>query len=237
MPFPQDIRRMLLARAEQDVRRCCCPREQRVDQGRHPDTHWLAVFSGQVEANDARQFLSTFLLTQFVAWDRAGVAAAIMTIHAADAFDPCVDIPHWADRLPISRGQRRQYSSAASKIATFARPRDEIHIWDRLASRAARHRDWVRNGRVGAQYLGRPYGGDGRHDYPAFWRACDQARQEEREKTDFQQVRDRLIADFRHGAGGDVMADPVRVPDSFIERRLLDKLMFWEGTLLESRPL
>ena len=33
------------------------------------------------------------------------------------------------------------------------------------------------------------------------------------------------------------MADPVGVPDSFIERRMLDKLMFWEGTLLESRPI
>lgn len=237
MPFPHDIRRMLLARAEEDVRRWCCPREERVDRGRHPDTHWLAVFSGQVEENDARLFLSTFQLTQFVAWDRAGVAEAIMAIHAADAFDPCVDIPQRADTLPISRGQRRQYSSAASKIATFARPRDEIYIWDRLASKAARHRDWVRNGGVGAKYLGRLYGADGRHDYPAFWRACDQARQEERGKTDFQQVRDRLIADFRQGAGGDVMADPVGVPDSFIERRMLDKLMFWEGTLLESRPI
>ncbi|WP_322964869.1 hypothetical protein [Sphingomonas fuzhouensis] len=228
---------MLLARAEQDVRRWCCPREARVDRRRHPDTHWLWLFSGQVEANDARLFLSTFLLTKFVAWDRAGVAAAIMAIQAAAAFDPCVDIPRWADRLPILRGQRRQFSSAASKIATFARPRDEIYIWDRLASKAARHRDWVRNGRVGAQYLGRPYEADGRHDYPAFWRACDQARREEREKVDFQQARDRLIADFRHGAGGEVMADAARVPDSFIERRLLDKLMFWEGTLLENRPL
>ena len=106
-----------------------------------------------------------------------------------------------------------------------------------MASKAARHRDWVRNGRTGPRHLGRLYKVDGRHDYPAFWRACDQARQEERQKTDFQAARDRLIADFRNGAGGDVMADPVRVPDSFIERRLLDKLMFWEGTLLESRPI
>jgi hypothetical protein len=29
------------------------------------------------------------------------------------------------------------------------------------------------------------------------------------------------------------MADRQKIPVEFIERRLLDKLMFWEGTLLE----
>lgn len=237
MPFPIEIRRMLLTKAEQDVRRWCCPREDLVDVGRHPDTHWLWLFAGPVAENDARLFLSTFLLTQFVAWDRAGVAASIMATHAEATFDPIADIPRLAATLPIRAGRRRHYSSAASKIATFARPQDPIYIWDRLASRAARHRDWVRNGGVGAKHLGRLYRNEAGHDYPAFWRACDQARQEEREKPDFQQARDRLIADFRVGAGGDVMADPIRVPDNFIERRLLDKLMFWEGTWLENRPI
>lgn len=237
MPFSPDDRRKLLMKAEQDVRRWCCPREQRVDRGRPPDTHWLWLFPGQVGEQNARLFLSTFLLTKFVVWDRAGVAAAIMATYAAETFDPCVDIPRLAGELPILRGQRRQYSSAASKIATFARPRDEIYIWDRLASKAARHRDWVRNDRVGTKHLAKLYGDATGHDYPAFWRACDQARREEREKPDFQQARDRLIADFRQGIGGAVMADPDRIPDHFIERRLLDKLMFWEGTLLENRMI
>ncbi|MET4897335.1 hypothetical protein RN629_09220 [Sphingomonadaceae bacterium jetA1] len=196
---------------------------------------WL--FLGQVEDQDVRLFLSSFQLTRFVAWDRVGVAGAIMATRAAAMFDPHVDIPRLAHNLPILRGRRREYSSAASKIAIFARPQDPIYIWDRLARKAARHRDWVRGGRTGPKYLGRNYGNEDGHDYPAFWRVCDAARREEREKADFQQAYARLILDFRNGAGGDVMADPATTPDHFIERRLLDKLMVWEGMLLEGQPI
>ena len=143
MPFSQDIRAQLLTEAEADVRRWCCPKDQRVDGRRLPDTHWLSLFAGDVTKEDAHRFLITFLLTNRVAWQTEGVAQAIMDVRAMQAFDPLEEIPTLAMNLPTG-GPTRQHSSAASKIATFARPEADVFIWDRLASKAARYRDWLR---------------------------------------------------------------------------------------------
>ena len=232
MPFSQDIRAQLLTEADADVRRWCCPKDQRVDGRRLPDTHWLSLFAGDVTKEDAHRFLITFLLTNRVAWQTEGVAQAIMDVRAMQAFDPLEEIPTLAMNLPTG-GPTRQHSSAASKIATFARPEADVFIWDRLASKAARYRDWHRGGHTGWRRLNSLYRRNGGHDYPGFWQACARAREDEREKPDFRAARDRLIADFRAGAGGEDMADPARVPDGFIERRLLDKLMFAEGRWIE----
>lgn len=232
MPYSNDVRAQLLAEAEADVRRWCCPRDQRVEGGRLPDTHWLALFTGEVTEDDAHRFLITFQLNR-VAWERAGVAREIARLRTLSTFDPLTDVPELAEKLPTKTKQSRRHSSAASKIATFARPEADVFIWDRLASKAARYRDWHRAGGTGWKRLSSLYRNADGHDYPAFWQACAQAREDERQKVDFQTARDRLIADFRAGAGGAEMADPVHVPEGFIERRLLDKLMFAEGRWIE----
>ncbi|WP_312489996.1 hypothetical protein [Sphingomonas sp.] len=232
MPYSNDARAQLLVEAEADVRRWCRPRDQWIGGNRHPDTHWLALFTGLVTEGDAHRFLVTFQLTNHVIWRKQAVAHAIMGLRAKPTFDPVIDIPVLAGQLS-TEGRMRQHSSAASKIATFARPEADVFIWDRLASKSARHRDWHRAGRTGWRRLNSLYRKADGHDYAAFWRACAQAREDERQKSDFRAARDRLIADFRGGAGGAEMADPVHVPDGFIERRLLDKLMFAEGRWIE----
>lgn len=235
MPFLDADRARLLMLAEKDVRRWCCPPEEKVLGRYYPDTHWLRLFEGRVSEEDAHRFLVTFQLTNRQAWDKPGVATAIMATRAAAAFDPLVDIARLAGGLPARNARPRRHSSAASKIATFTRPEADIFIWDRLASKAARHRDWHRGGRTGRRRLNALYRTDGQHDYPSFWYACDAARADERGREDFCDARDRLIADFRRGAGGRYMAE--RIDDGFVERRLLDKLMFAEGQLLEAREV
>lgn len=237
MPFSPADRARLLRIAEQDVRDWCCPPDQRTQARRYPDTHWLSLFTGPVSAEDAHHFLVTFQLTNRIAWDKPGVAAQIMVERARARFDPTADVPTLAIALSGLSANRQRHSSAASKIATFARPESDIFIWDRVASKAARHRDWHRRNRMGRRRLNGLYQTAGQHDYPAFWQACDAARTDERAQPDFQDARDRLIAHFRNGAGGALMRDPTRITDTFIERRLLDKLMFAEGQLLEAREV
>jgi hypothetical protein len=65
-----------------------------------------------------------------------------------------------------------------------------------------------------------------------FRHATSHSRKNVQEKT-FDAAVEQLEREFSGGAG--IMADREKISVEFIERRLLDKLMFWEGFCLREK--
>lgn len=230
-----DYRADLILAATRSVERWCVHPDEMVDGRRHPDTYWMLLFGGlgqrPVNAEDAHRFLVTFMLTNRVRWDTQMVADVITELQYKPDFVSKHDVPAMSLRLTEANARHTQQTSAASKIATFAKPNATTYIWDKLASKSARDRDWRRGNYEGRARINAQFTNEGRHDYPAFYDACERAMSDERQCPDFTVARDELIQRFRGGNGP--MADPELVSDSFIERRLLDKLMFAEGWVID----
>jgi hypothetical protein len=219
-----ESRAQLLKAAIADVRKWCAPSSTLVEGKHRPDTFWIELFdSSTLTGEDAGRFLTSFQLTNRVKWDKPAVALLVIDLASRDAFDHTADMPHLVDRVSGCTFRKTRQISASSKIAYFAKPKAKVFIWDRLARKSAKHR------------LG-PGDSNPEKDYPAFFAACDRALRDERAKPDFGSAVETLNRDFLQGGG--VMADRSKIPLDFIERRLLDKLMFAEGLSLEkNKPL
>ena len=198
------------------------------------DQYWLAVFAEpSVSVEDAHKFLVTYMLTRMRNWDKAAVASAINVFISGRAGGIVSLVEGLSVTLQscIQSENASQQTSAASKIAMYAKPESPVFIWDQLANRSARLRKWQRDG--GERFLrlnklfSRP---DGRHDYAAYSDACNAVWQEECQKKDFQSAVEHFTTAVREIGGP--MADPSIANLSFMQRRLLDKFMFWEGHLL-----
>jgi hypothetical protein len=218
-----------------DAKKWCVPPTEYVE-GKGGDQFWLQLFSsssGAVTPIDVHQFLVGFQLAIFVAWDKGRVSTLINNLHIASSSDLCAEITSLASHLSkcITSKNKGQQTSAASKIAFFGKPVQEVFIWDKFASSSARFREWLRGGCVGRCALRNLYKTDGRqHDYAAYWHSCSNALKEELGCADFRKA---TSAFRRHlvTIGGPMAEKPLH-SSSFIERRLLDKLMFWEGKWL-----
>jgi hypothetical protein len=239
----QDIlaphRAKLLDVAVQDTRKWCGAPDVMVEQ-RQPDRFWLELFGGdpQVEigTQHAHLFLASFHLAHGPKWDEAGVAAFMTALREQAVFDPQVDAPKLAARLGGCSAPRSSPLSAASKLAFFAKPTVQIFIWDPTVMKSARLRDRQRGTHPqvdGAKSLRDRIFGVA--SYPELYASAERALGDELKRPDFRSAADQLIAYF-DGQDG-IIADRSRTPTHFIERRLLDKLMFWEGwTLKNKRP-
>ncbi|MGU3558585.1 hypothetical protein [Methylobacterium radiotolerans] len=224
----------LLAVATADTVKWCAPPAERV-AGKHlSDQHWMRIFDpasgGVVDAETVHRFLVQFQLTNRVVWDKPAVAAAIERLRMVEDFDPVAGVTALAEELRACNTRGLRQTSAASKLSVFAKPSAEVFIWDALASLSALLRDRLRGElRKGdARQFLLPGGGQ---DYAAFHAACARALAEERGRADFRDAVAELDARFRGQPGP--MGDRDRVPLPFVERRLLDKLMFWEGHILK----
>lgn len=228
-------RETLLKVASADVKKWCAPSSELVGKKR-ADTFWIELFGSEnpaeITEREVHLFLTSFQLTNRVEWDKPRVARLIMEIRASKSFDPMKDVPELAQELQNCNKRRTRQTSAASKIAVFSKVMATVFIWDQFVSKSARWRDWIRGGRTGAPRLSSLYlDKNQNHDYPAFFAACDQAFEEEQSEADFHSVLSELDAYFRHGSS--VMANRATIRLDFIQRRLLDKLMFWEGWVLD----
>lgn len=222
--------------AVDDTKKWCVLPGQLVDAKKPSDQHWIDLFAKAgdrpVAAEDAKKFLVTFMLIR-ASWDVHQVAAAINRLAGADTFEPTTSIPSFAAELREMNRLRSRQTSAASKIANFAHPGAQVYIWDALATKSARLRDKDRTGS-----RSRPlsiYRMETEHDYAGFHAACSSAHNDERSSSDFMSAVAELDAHFQ--AVGGPMADRRTVPLDFIERRLLDKLMFWEGWAVDRKAL
>jgi hypothetical protein len=206
-----------------------------VNKGSHPDTYWIELLdfesSSEIAEKDAIDFLVSFQLTRYLTWYKSDVAALMSRVRSLTAFEPKVHVRSLAEDLRACNSRRTRQTSAASKIAAFSKPRARVFIWDSLASRSARWRDWKRR----LPHRERPSSAlytlaNGEHDYPSFFAACESALEDERNFPDFRNAVELLDREFL--CSGGVMGNRAKIPTAFIERRLLDKLMFWEGWFL-----
>lgn len=230
----QENRSALLRAAVRGVEKWCAPPDEMVGN-RFSDQYWIALFTGDAAVNSdhAHRFLTSFQLTNHVRWDKEGVAGAICKLRTINHFEPLRHVPLLAQDLQALNKRNTRQTSAASKIATLAKPQSTVFIWDKLANRSARFRDWIRGERNAPTGAASVYLNEGQHDYRAFYSACERALHDERARGDFRSAVDHLIAHVRRLRGP--MADASLVPSGFIERRLLDKLMYAEGWVLDRK--
>ena len=235
-----------LDKALNDAKRWCAAPDTPV--GNKPsDQHWLELFGPgtqrPIDASDAHAFLTTFMLTNRVTWDKDAVAGVFSEYRETPAGPVEEDIQRLSLRLMdcIRSRNRSPQTSAASKFALFAKPHARVFIWDQLASRSARLRDWVRSAeKPRSAHLNKLYRRPAErqglmvevHDYAAYAAACAAALDEELAREDFRQAADDFTA-YLSSVGGP-MSDPAVADRAFAERRLLDKLMFWEGHAIRS---
>jgi hypothetical protein len=233
----EERRAQLLSDALDDAKKWCVPPEQRVS-GKCSDQFWLRLFSSTTEkltVDHVHRFLVGFQLTICVQWDKDRVASLIQEFRAQNFSDVRIAIAELARALTDcirSRNKGRQ-TSAASKIAFFAKPQKEVFIWDKYASRSARFRQWSRTGE-GAKLIGSLYKlRNGEHDYESYRDSCAATLDEERSNRDFLQSVEEFRA-YLNRIGGPIGDGTIMHGSSFVERRFLDKLMFWEGSWLKT---
>jgi hypothetical protein len=232
-------RNVLLRKAVADVRKWCVPSDATVDKRDRPDTFWLEHFDpknpGQTSVDNATQFLKTFRLIR-ASWNIRALARLIDEFRGKSEFDPVAHIPLLADDLRKHNRHHTLQTSAASKIAAFTRPKATVFIWDGLASRSARRRDWLREPKNKVRPSSALYERqNGEPDYPDLVLACSRAFGEEHYCADFADSVGELDREFLLGGG--IMANREKIPREFIARRLLDKLMYWEGWSLKNKKL
>ena len=102
-------------------------------------------------------------------------------------------------------------------------------------NQSSRFRDWERaGGRDNPGRFNRLRTVGKVHDYTSYCASCAAALTEERSRPDFREAI-KEFENYLQRVGGP-MADTKAVRESsFIERRFLDKLMFWEGDYLEKQ--
>jgi hypothetical protein len=216
-------RAQFLREAVEDAKKWC-PAPEVLVGGKRSDQFWLQLFSpasASVTADDAFCFLVSFQLTNRIAWDKNAVATRINKFRQEASSDVRAAISALAldlGRCILSARKGRQVS-AASKIAFFTRPCQDVYIWDQFARKAAGFRD------------GRSATFD---DYASYSDSCARALEKERLREDFVDVFQEFRNYIRH-VGGPMAESEIMDGSSFLERRILDKLMFWEGKWLQDR--
>ena len=235
------LRSHLLEAAREDVLKWCAA--PNVSIGRFPsDQYWLTIFNStsryEITENDARLFLVTFRLARTGTWNYAAVAKVIMDFRQPKygVADPNNLIESLAKALQEADARNRSHISAASKIAVFSWPNLCIFIWDTMARRAARARRRIELENPGLlsqddQVILRR----GTASYPTYHSACTVHFALENQRQDFQTATAGLIDELRRREGP--LSRSGNISDEFIARRLLDKLMFWEGQYLRTGEL
>jgi hypothetical protein len=137
-----------------------CSSSEGMSNGPCPDTYWISLFAAKncelIDEHHAHLFLTSFQLTNRVAWDKPMVAKLIISLREKEEFDPMNDVPILAEELGTCTKRGNRQTSAASKIACFAKPKDKVFIWDRLVRKSAKLRDRARGlSFVKAKQIGR----------------------------------------------------------------------------------
>ena len=223
-----------LCLALRDARKWLAPAHVRV--GSLPsDQFWLQQFgtevSKPVSPDCAHSFLITFQLVRYTRWDDARVADLIEEVRQLQDFDVVTGVSRLASKLRCANTRGTRQTSAASKLANFLKPSSSVFIWDTLATRSARARDYLRHDGKERLRTGPYVDAVGDHDYAAYWRACKAALDDVCRSTEFKAAAQKLETNSRHCVG--MIGNAAKVPDDFFDRRLLDKLMFWEGWALK----
>jgi hypothetical protein len=195
----------------------------------------LQAFSTPTVTSDQmRTFLSSFQSVRDTC-DYAEAADLVNELIGKQDFDPLSGIESLAEALRVVTERRTPQTVAASSICLFAKPTAKVFVMGDLLCYSARLALWDGSDRSSAPLLGVPFhadgwearDGNGTEDYGAYARACEVVLEGLRAAEGFQKALKRF-SDYLESVPG-----PMRtrdgVPEDFVERRLLEKLMSCEG--------
>lgn len=220
------------------------------------DQYWLECFSKEsVAAADVRRFLTTYKVVR-AKWLDEGVAKEIVALRhsgwqpVAGVISLSADLarhiqkqektpatipsdstkPGAAEEIDdLDDDESGQRTSAASKIAMFTMYDHPVFIWDSLALRAIKLRQWkfdkasgvaVRQSRFSQSFVK-----GGRHDYETYHVASSREYASLLKDDLFRDAVDTFLS-YVSATGGPMSAI---VNKDFYGRRLFDKLMVCEG--------
>jgi hypothetical protein len=221
-------RSRLLDTAYDDVLRWHRSPDAQIEQ-RRPDSFWLQLFRApEAERRDpsvVHDFLSSFHLEGRREWDQNAVGLFLGELPRMDVEDPIDYVSSQTERLSKCGEGRAPCLEAASKIGMFARPSLAVLIFNPLVWRAVKHR---RQLTARSPFAGIAALAVRQPRYPTYHAALAQVLEAERGRDDFGSK----IAGLECSLTADVLQVTSR---DYLERRLLDKLLFWEGLALRYR--
>lgn len=228
---PQDIAIRLASEKKYNIQRslaeaCYWNRGVERNQRKPSDQLWIEIFSnGKASEPSAREFFSTYQIHR-AKWRFEIVAKEINRLSSLSDWVPSSGVAGLSKTLAqaISDVQSVRIS-AASKVAMFTRPRDDVFIWDSLAVTAM----GIRSANREEANRMVSYSTKGQRGYVEFHRDCKLELNAERESLAFQKAVEDFL-DYIEFTRGDwsTLADR-----SYFERRLFDKLLVCEGIRIE----
>jgi hypothetical protein len=237
---PQDLASRLRAEKRFHIQRalsesCYWGRAIERNQKKPSDQRWIETFSkGSATIDDVKEFFPTYQIHR-APWQFETVAIQVNGLHDDKDWTPTSGIQALAKSLPKALENSKDGKalqdghriSAASKVAMFARPGDDVFMWDRLANVAVGVRVAARN--TVAKAI--KYNVKGPNGYDVFHRHCMRELKAELEVVEFIAAVDEFM-DFtaftRSGREPEQLAGR-----RYFERRLFDKLLVCEGVRIE----
>ncbi|TAZ35427.1 hypothetical protein ELH80_14165 [Rhizobium ruizarguesonis] len=205
------------------------------NQKKPSDQRWVDNFSnGKATLEDLKRFFPTYQIHR-AGWNYEAILDQVNDLHDKENWTTVEGIRELAKSLPkdledtkdgksLKDGDR---TSAASKIAMFARPNDDVFIWDRLARVAMGVRAAKRDGASKAVR----YDTKGPNSYGSFHSDCLVELKVELQSKEFNGAVDDFMA-FTTFARA-TRNDPSLACRSYFERRLFDKVLVCEGVRIE----
>jgi hypothetical protein len=144
-----DSQRELFLREALAEAKKCCPAPIKRNADDRNDQDWLEVFSlskKEVDSDDIRAFFKLWFLDRNKPWDYQDALSQIRKWHEEYSSDVVGEVGKLIKRLRCSIRVRYTPTSAASKIAFFTKPHENVFIWDQHARRASWFRHWRRGG-------------------------------------------------------------------------------------------
>jgi len=226
------IRKLLIEAAELDVRRYFRPPGEIVLNGREvhvSELDWLVQFHQRTFCpHRLKRFLWMYRLHRCGSWDyHKLVDKSRLWTQALPDFNFDV-LRSRIVELKSCDEQQKDQISAASKLSVFTSPRSQVFIWDSNTRRAIDHhcplgRRPRRNGYT-------------KWELREFCHNAPQCLAEELDRADFVRALNAVIP-LLNPVREDVFGRDDAAIRDFAARRLLDKLMLYEGRLLDSKVL
>jgi len=222
------IRALLIRAAELDVQRYFRPPGEHVYNGSEvhvSELDWLLRFGKcKISPDMVRDFVRVYRLYRCVSWECNTLSDVVGSWPARSSGFHFGVLQSRIDELVDCHAQRKFLRSAASKLSFFTNPFSHVFIWDSNARRAIDHRYPLRAHPRQNGYTDR--------ELQRFWENAPSCLSDELGRGDFRRSLNSVVP-LLDPVRGSVFSSNEQLIRDFAARRLLDKLMYYEGRLLK----
>lgn len=186
------------------------------------EVEWLRVIS-KPTIDDVRKFYADFSLGRNFGKEYGAVVCAIGSFGALSG-SPASRIDQLAEMLRKSSRKKSRQTSAASKLATFLKPTEDIYVWDSFAREAVIEHNLDKQGRDGYQrsraYISK---NSGDHMYNYYWSDSHALFKETKKLPVFSNLMQQALKEIEASKPLDWDFCYYR---GFLERRFFDKYLW-----------